>query len=407
MSLSINRPLLSFESFKEKWSQVTMESLFPKIRNGFVGTATPFYVNSGIAYLQGKNIQKGFINKKGLIFISSEFHSKQKKSQLKYRDILMVQSGHVGECAVVNKEFQDSNCHALLVLTPLEDVNSQFYKNYFYTKYGRKKIHKITTGNTIKHILSSDLKKVEVPLPSLPEQQKIADFLSTVDKKIQALNKKKELLESYQKGVMQQIFKQEIRFRKEDGSDYPKWEEKRLGELGEFIGGGTPNTSIDEYWNGRIGWVSSSDIYNDNIHKVNIHKWVSEKGLSDSATKLIPKHSILIVSRVGLGKFAVNEQEICTSQDFTNITLTEGNPYFYAYMFLELKKIFLRFSQGTSIKGFTSKEIKLAKFTIPSIEEQTKIANFLTAIDDKINVVVTQIDKMKEWKKGLLQQMFV
>jgi len=384
MSLSINRPLLSFESFKEKWSQVTMESLFPKIRNGFVGTATPFYVNSGIAYLQGKNIQKGFINKKGLIFISSEFHSKQKKSQLKYRDILMVQSGHVGECAVVNKEFQDSNCHALLVLTPLEDVNSQFYKNYFYTKYGRKKIHKITTGNTIKHILSSDLKKVEVPLPSLPEQQKIADFLSTVDKKIQALNKKKELLESYQKGVMQQIFKQEIRFRKEDGSDYPKWEEKRLGDVTSRISSG--KSSKEE--NG-------------------IYSLYGSQGIIGSTNNLEVAGEAIIVARVGAyaGATLYIKGSTGMSDNALVVLSLTVNMKFLSFL-LDFEKL-NRYCMDAGRPLLTSSLLKSIKISLPILEEQAKITNFLTAIDDKINVVATQIEKMKEWKKGLLQQMFV
>ncbi|MEZ5497165.1 MAG: restriction endonuclease subunit S [Gammaproteobacteria bacterium] len=98
------------------WEEKSFISSFPVVTNGFVGTATPHYRETGICYIQGKNIKKNSINNKGMIFINDEFHTKQKNSQLKENDILMVQSGHVGECAVVSKDYEDSNCHALQLL---------------------------------------------------------------------------------------------------------------------------------------------------------------------------------------------------------------------------------------------------------------------------------------------------
>lgn len=101
-----------------EWEDKILKDLFPKIRNGFVGVATPYYVNYGVKYLQGKNIKNGKIDATGLIFINQEFHQKKTNSILKTNDILMVQSGHVGECAVVTEDYDNANCHALLVLSP-------------------------------------------------------------------------------------------------------------------------------------------------------------------------------------------------------------------------------------------------------------------------------------------------
>jgi type I restriction enzyme S subunit len=119
----------------------------------------------------------------------------------------MVQSGHVGECAVVTNRFNGSNCHAVLVMTPRSGgVDSRFYVYFFYSSLGRRKIHTITTGNTIQHILSTDLKKVSVPYPSLPEQTKIANFLTALDRKIESVSQQITHTQTFKRGLLQQMF---------------------------------------------------------------------------------------------------------------------------------------------------------------------------------------------------------
>ena len=248
-----NVPTLRFKGFSSEWKVTRLEEKFSFIRNGFVGIATPYYANSGIKYLQGKNIKNGSIDNTGLIYISDAFNSKYKKSQLKLNDIVMVQSGHVGECAVIDNEYVGSNCHALVILTPHSSnaVSSKFLVNYFYSSYGRKLIDKVKTGNTIEHILASEDKTLSPMLPdNVKEQTKIADFLTAIDDRISQLSQKCDGLAQYKKGVMQKIFSQELRFKDEKGRAFPAWEEKRLGDIGVFQGGGTPTTADDRYWNG-------------------------------------------------------------------------------------------------------------------------------------------------------------
>jgi type I restriction enzyme S subunit len=189
------------------WEYLAMEKLYPQIRNGFVGTATPFYCDRGVRYVQGRNIKEGKILGNGFVSITQAFHKKCVKSQLRTNDILMVQSGHVGECAIVTDAFDDANCHALLVLTPRgRDLDSRFYVSFFYSSRGRKIIYKIKTGNTIAHILSSDLKREIAPHPSLPEQTKIADFLTSVDQKIESVSQQIAKTQTFKKGLLQQMF---------------------------------------------------------------------------------------------------------------------------------------------------------------------------------------------------------
>ena len=203
------QPRLRFPEFQNagEWEETSLGDYFNPIRNGFVGTATPYYTTSdGVRYLQGRNIKQGRIDADNLIYITIEFHNRQRKSHLKAGDILLVQSGHVGECAVVGPDFAGTNCHALIILTPKRKLNSEFFVHYFYSAIGEHAIFHITTGNTIKHILASELKTLPVLVPKFAEQQRIATCLNNLDALITAETQKLAALKSHKKGLMQQLF---------------------------------------------------------------------------------------------------------------------------------------------------------------------------------------------------------
>ena len=203
------RPRLRFPEFRNapEWEESSLDSCFSHVRNGFVGTATPFYVNDGgVPYLQGKNVKKGQIDSTGLIRITESFHERQKKSQLRTGDIVMVQSGHVGECAYIGDQYSEANCHALIIMTPKDHQHSPFFVHCFGSDYGKRLIFQITTGNTIKHILASDVKELLVCVPQFAEQKRIADCLSSLNAQITAEANQLAALKTHKQGLMQQLF---------------------------------------------------------------------------------------------------------------------------------------------------------------------------------------------------------
>ncbi len=317
-------------------------------------------------------------------------------------DILISAAGTIGRTVVYNGEdayYQDSNI--VWISNDYSTVSNEFlFYIYQIVKYN-------TEGGTIQRLYNNILKSTKFNTPSHSEQTKIATFLTAVDEKLNALKQKKTLLEKYKKGVMQQIFSQELRFKDDNGNDFSGWEEKKLGDLGAFRGGGTPSTQIQEYWKGEIPWISSSDLIENDVMYIKTTKFINERAISESATKIIPANSVLFVARVGVGKLAVNTIEICTSQDFTNFIPNETNSIYLAYYFIKNNNLLNNYAQGTSIKGFTSGDLKSIIIDLPCLKEQTKIANFLSAIDEKINHCQGQIEKTQVWKKGLLQQLFV
>lgn len=184
------------------------------------------------------------------------------------------------------------------------------------------------------------------------------------------------------------------------------WEVQALGKLGSFLGGGTPSTENRVYWSGDIPWVSSSDIKEGDFFGINLHRFITEDAIKNSATKKVPENSLLIVSRVGVGKFAVCRHEVCTSQDFTSFTPENCSIDFIAYQLYKNKNRLINLGQGTTIKGFTTGDLASFKLHIPEKAEQKKIADFLTSVDTKISQLTEKHRLLKDYKKGVMQQIF-
>ena len=252
-----------------------------------------------------------------------------------------------------------------------------------------------------------DFLKMKVWIPCLEEQQKIADFLATIDEVIAVSEEEVANLETQKKAVMQKIFSQQVHFKKPDGTDFPDWKEKRIGELGDIIGGGTPKTSVKEYWTGNIPWISSADLEENNIFSVNLSRFITEDAINNSAAKRIPENSILIITRVGVGKVALAPCELCTSQDYISVLIEKENCVFIGYEISKVMQDKVVNVQGTSIKGIPSDEIKNYSIGIPSLEEQQLIADFLSDFDKAITTAKKELELWKQLKKALLQQMFV
>ncbi len=185
-----------------------------------------------------------------------------------------------------------------------------------------------------------------------------------------------------------------------------EWEKKKLGEVGSLIGGGTPSTQNLKFWSGNIPWVSSSDLTDDSIYQISTTRFITNDAIAHSATKLIPQKSILIVSRVGVGKVAINNTALCTSQDFTNLIPNENNYIFLAYLLKIKTNRLLEFNQGTSIKGFVKSDLETLGIEIPSLPEQTRIASFFTVIDKKLSQLKQKKNLLEEYKKGVMQKLF-
>ena len=186
-----------------------------------------------------------------------------------------------------------------------------------------------------------------------------------------------------------------------------EWDSFKLVELGKFIGGGTPSSSNLSFWTGSIPWISSSDIKEDNINNISISRYITEDAIEKSATKYCPAPVILIVSRVGVGKVALSHTSLCTSQDFCNIIDIKCHPVFLSYNLLRTMKRKSREVQGTSIKGITSDELQKIRVFIPkNKDEQNKISNLLTLLDERIVTQNKIIEDLKKLKCAIIEKLY-
>ncbi len=202
-----NVPEIRFLGFTDAWEQRKLGDIYGSIGNAFVGTATPYYVEQGHFYLESNNVKDGQINHNSEIFINDEFYEKQKDKWLHTGDMVMVQSGHVGHAAVIPEELDNTAAHALIMFRNPKEKMEPYFLNYEYqTDKAKKKIENITIGNTIKHILASDMQEFVVDVPKYEEQKVIAGYFCNLDHLISLHQHKCDELKKLKNFMLQNMF---------------------------------------------------------------------------------------------------------------------------------------------------------------------------------------------------------
>ncbi|OFY87422.1 MAG: hypothetical protein A3F72_04270 [Bacteroidetes bacterium RIFCSPLOWO2_12_FULL_35_15] len=277
-----------------------------------------------------------------------------------------------------------------------------FLKSVFDSFRFQKRLQTLADSGTRPYIGITQQRELEIAIPTLPEQQKIASFLSLIDEKMQQLTRKKELLKRYKKGVMQQLFSGKLRFKDENGKAFPKLEEKRLGDFCSFFSGGTPASTNKEFYSGTIPFIGSGNIYDSEVDS-----FITEKALNSSSTKIVEKGDLLYaLYGANSGEVAISKINGAINQAILCIRSEENIEYLYYVLLLNKDKIVAKYLQGGQ-GNLSANIIKRLKYKLPQVEEQKKIANYLSNIDNKIESVNKQIAQTQTFKKGLLQQMFV
>ena len=280
---------------------------------------------------------------------------------------------------------------------------------YYLSSAKKFEIAQLAQGNSVVHLYSSQLKDLKINKPSIEEQTKIASFLSAVDEKISQLTQKHELLSQYKQGIMQKLFSQQLRFKADDGSEFGEWDEKLLSEIAKKQALKNKDGSITEVLtNSAIrGIIKQSDYFEREI--------VTESNLNGYF--IVSKNDFVYNPRISVhapvGPIKRNKDCIgVMSPLYTVFTVNMGNLTYLEYFFEsnfwhDYVKSVANSGARHDRMNITNKDFFEMPVLYPCLVEQTKIANFLSAIDQKIGIVAQQIAQAKQWKKGLLQQMFV
>lgn len=395
-------PSLRFLEYYTYWQKTILEDNCSFFSGGTPTSTNKSYYKGLIPFIGSGDIHnsdvKSFITEEALINSSAKIVSKG--------DLLYALYGaNSGDVAL--SQINGAINQAILCIKS-KDVDLTFLLNLLANRQGRIVSKYLQGGQG--NLSAKIIKKLSFFFPSLPEQQKIASFLSTVDAKIEQLTKKITLLQTYKKGVIQKLFSQETRFKREDGSDYPDWEEKRLESIFERIKTkNTKNYKTVLTISAQQGLVSQEEFFNKSVASKDLSNYyVLKKGdfsYNKSYSNGYPMGAIKRLNNYAIG--VVSPIYIC-------FLIKSGNAVFYEKYFdsgLQNREIQKLAQEGARNHGLLNISVieffKDIKVPYPSIIEQEKIAAFLTAIDKKIELVNTQLKQSKEFKKGLLQQMFV
>ena len=381
-------PKLRFPEFEGNWKYQDLKS----ISDIYDGThQTPKYVDSGIPFVSVENINDIYNTDK---FISKEAFEKEYKIKPKKDDILMtrITAGIIGATSIVKSNTPLAFYVSLaLIRVKNNDVLVEFLNQRINTSYFKHELHRRIIHIAFpKKINLGEIGLCKISYPLFPEQQKIASFLTSVDERITLLEKQKQGLETYKKGVMQQLFSQQLRFKDDKGKDFPDWEEKKLGDEVLITKGQQLNKetlSLEGNYPCQNGGIEPSG-YTDNFNAYENTITISEGGNSCGYVNYMST------------KFW------CGGHCYTLTDVKLENKFLYQYLKYHQEQI-MNLRVGSGLPNIQKSTLSSFKIHKPCLEEQKKIASFLSAIDARIDVVSKQIEQSKVFKKGLLQQMFV
>lgn len=271
-----------------------------------------------------------------------------------------------------------------IIKSPINGI----FLSYYLNNTRKKDIARLSQGISVVHLYASQLKTLKLLIPEVEEQQKIASFLTRFDKRIQLLQKKKAKLEEYQKGVMQKLFSQELRFKDKNGNDFPNWEEKKLGDICEKKSSNISANSLDESKGdykiyGATGFLQYVDFYREEEPYISIVK--------DGA---------------GVGRISLCEAKSSVLGTLDILKPKEGNLIEFLYALISTIR-FEKYITGSTIPHIYFKDYSKERLSVPTTEEQKKIATFLSSLDEVIKSIEKEIIGTTAFKKGLLQKMFV
>ena len=390
-------PKLRFPAFEEKWNKQRLDSFLERVSNPIDVIPNKKYSQIGI-----RSHGKGIFHKEA---VTGEELGNKRVFWVE-PNALVVNIVFAWERAIAVTSDAEKGMiasHRFPMYLPKNNLsNVNFLRYLFVTDKGQSYLELASPGGAgrNKTLGQSNFSELKIDLPSLEEQTKIATFLSTVDEKISQLSQKLHLLGQYKQGMMQKLFSQQIRFKADDGSEFGEWEEKKLGEICQFINGraykqtewekeGIPVIRLQnltgsgkEYYYSNLNLPAHQYCYNNDL----LYMWSATFGpVFWQGEKAIFHYHIW--------KIEVNPSLL-------------DRKYMY-FLLDEMTEKMKRSLNGSTMLHVTKQGMENTQKIVPSLPEQTKIANFLSAIDQKINVVSEQLEQARLWKKGLLQQMFV
>ena len=403
-------PKLRFTGFPDDWNIQKLKNIATITTGSTPSTFVEEYYNGERLFVSPADLQ-------GNRFITSTKTTVTELGFLQGRkinkgSILFVCIGSTIGKIAINKTDCITNQQINAITCNEKNTNAFLYS--LLQKNG-KRIKRLAGKQAVPQINKSEFSDLKFSFPYLQEQEKIASFFTVIDQKLNLLKEKKEKLELYKKGVMQQIFSQKLRFKDEKGKEFPEWEEKRLGSIGTTISG-LSGKAGDDFGEGEF-YIQYKQIFDDS--KIDISRFGRVKISKNEKQTKVKYGDVLFTTssetpnEIGTSSVLLDHVENLYLNSFCfgfrPNSLIETLPNYLRFLFRSnhFRIDLMKLAQGSTRFNMSKTEFLKLTTKLPSSAEQQKIADFLSALDTKINLVSIQIEKTELWKKGLLQQMFV
>ena len=404
--MSKKSPQLRFEGFTDDWEQRKLTD----ITSSYSGlTYSPTDVqDKGTFVLRSSNVKNDQLIDADNVYVNPDIVN---SNNVKVGDVIVVvRNGSrslIGKHAIVTKEMPHTVIGAFM--SAFRGENGDYINALLSTNNFQKEVHK-SLGATINQITGKDFSMMNFQTPKLEEQNKIGSFFKQLDNTIALHQRKLDLLKEQKKGYLQKMFPKngekvpELRF----AGFADDWEQRKLGELSNIVGGGTPSTSNSEYWDGDIDWYAPAEI-GEQRYVSKSKKTITELGLKKSSARILPVGTVLFTSRAGIGNTAILGKEATTNQGFQSIVPNPNklDSYFIYSRTNELKRYGEVTGAGSTFVEVSGKQMSKMPIMIPELSEQKKIGSFFEQLDNTIALHQRKLDLLKEQKKGFLQKMFI
>lgn len=400
-------PKRRFEEYVDEWKKYHLGERV-KFITGLTYSPNDIVNSKGILVIRSSNIQNNQVVDADNVYVNPKVVNSDKVN--KGDIIVVVRNGSrhlIGKNAVVRKQMANTVIGAFM--TGIRTKQYDFVGALLNTKLFKRQITE-NLGATINQITLGMFWKFSFYFPSEKEQQKIGKFFRVLDERIANQERKIAKVKALKEAYLAEMFPQE-------GETVPKrrfkgfkreWEIKKLGDIAEVIGGGTPSTSNPEFWNGNINWYSPTEIGKD-VYVTESQKKITELGLQNSSATKLPAHkTILFTSRAGIGDMAILAEGATTNQGFQSLVIDNANCVYFIYsMGYKIKKYALKNASGSTFLEISGKELAKTPIIVTSLEEQQKIGAFFKNLDDQIEAEEAKLEKLKQMKEAYLEEMFV
>lgn len=412
-------PRLRFPNFTDDWEQRKLDTMCEIItkQTGFDYSATikPSLLtessNETYSFIQNKDFSGNEINLDTDFYIPIEVAERFPKILLDKPSLLISISGRIGNVGFYNLPQKSFIGGAVGICKLRNSQYGEFLVQELGSDYGQNYFRSLIKASSHANITVEDIRNINIIMPKDDcEQEKIASYFNNLDNLITLHQRKCDKLEEYKKAMLQKIFSQELRFKREDGTEYPEWEEKKFGTTVLIERGGSPRPIKQYITNGDgYNWVKIGDAPEHGNYITHTEEKIKKSGLNK--TRQVFKGDLILSNSMSFGKPYIMAIDGCIHDGWL---LIRNNQNIYNLKFLcyllgtdYMLKQYKSLAGGSTVNNLNKELVSMTTVSVPCLEEQQKIADFLSALNETISYAKQEFDKWKELKKGLLQQMFV